>query len=86
MIKVCTDPSFMVGDGETSMREKPLSTNCFIKSDNKENFLTIVQDFNSSPPCPRSPLKKSTAGERKKRKEMHQISDYGKTKHFIHLF
>lgn len=66
-IKVCTDP-FMVGDGEIGMREKPLSTNCFIKSDNNMNFLTMVQGL-SSLPLPRAEKKKILLGKQKKEKK-----------------
>lgn len=44
-INVCTDHSFKVGDAKVGIREKPFSTNCFIKSDNNKNFPTTAQRF-----------------------------------------
>lgn len=58
----------MVGDGE--IREKHLSTTCFIRSDNNKNFLTMVQDLSSSLPCPllKKKIKKKKCWEKENKK------------------
>lgn len=81
MIKVCTDPSLVGGDGEIKVREKPLPTNCFTKSDSNKNF-----DLSSFYAPALSWKKPVMLGKGKKKKRNSPGNWSGKDKCFIYLF